>query len=94
MAQIIEQNTEIQVEETQRRLSARRLGMVFPRRRRRAIAPSPSLVGQDQTPTHLAGLADRARGYVEAASSANTRKTYAGLCITACASGPVGRSAS
>ena len=37
----------------------------------------PSLVGEDQTPVHLAGLADRARTYVAAASSANTRKAYA-----------------
>ena len=28
-------------------------------------------------PTHLQDLTDRARGYVEAASSANTRKAYA-----------------
>ncbi|PYE93270.1 site-specific recombinase XerD [Rhizobium sp. PP-F2F-G38] len=34
-------------------------------------APSPSLPG------HLQDLTDRARGYVEAASSANTRKAYA-----------------
>jgi integrase len=40
-------------------------------------SPLPSLVGEDQTGAHLANLADRARGYVEAASSANTRKAYA-----------------
>ena len=40
-------------------------------------SPLPSLAVQDPTPAHLAGLADRARGYVEAASSANTRKAYA-----------------
>ncbi len=39
--------------------------------------PLPSLVNEDQAPAHLASLADRARGYVEAASSANTRKAYA-----------------
>lgn len=39
--------------------------------------PLPSLVGEDETPAHLATLADRARGYVAAASSANTRKAYA-----------------
>jgi hypothetical protein len=37
----------------------------------------PSLVVEDQTPVHLASLAYRARGYVEAASSADTRKAYA-----------------
>ena len=30
-------------------------------------------------PAHLEKLADRARDYVEAASSANTRRAYAGL---------------
>ena len=37
----------------------------------------PSPVGDYQTPAHLANLADRDRGYVEAASSANTRKANA-----------------
>ncbi|MUZ73746.1 tyrosine-type recombinase/integrase [Agrobacterium vitis] len=36
-----------------------------------------SPVAGDQTPAYLASLADRARGYVEAASSANTGKAYA-----------------
>ncbi|PYE30460.1 site-specific recombinase XerD [Rhizobium sp. PP-WC-1G-195] len=40
-------------------------------------SPLLSPAGDDQTPTHLANLADRARGYVAAASSANTRKAYA-----------------
>ncbi|CDZ42320.1 Cointegrate resolution protein S [Neorhizobium galegae bv. officinalis] len=40
-------------------------------------SPLPSPTKQDQTPSHLAVLADRARSYVEAASSANTRKAYA-----------------
>jgi len=47
-------------------------------------APSPALTGQggaglepSRAPAHLAPLADRARGYVEAASSANTRRAYA-----------------
>ncbi|SFJ58448.1 Site-specific recombinase XerD [Aquamicrobium aerolatum DSM 21857] len=40
-------------------------------------SPLPSLGGENQTPSHLASLADRARSYVEAASSANTRKAYA-----------------
>lgn len=37
----------------------------------------PTLVGEDQTSVHLAGLADRARTYVAAASSANTCKAHA-----------------
>jgi integrase len=41
--------------------------------------PSPPVLDQRQTslPTHLEKLADRARDYVEAASSANTRRAYA-----------------
>jgi integrase len=46
-----------------------------------AQPPSPTLptVRSDALglPAHLEGLADRARGYVEAASSANTRRAYA-----------------
>jgi integrase len=77
MAQIIEQNTEIHVEETsapslstapERDVSAQEVS---------GESPLPSLLGEDQAPAHLAGLADRARSYVEAASSANTRKAYA-----------------
>ncbi|WP_376706166.1 site-specific integrase (plasmid) [Mesorhizobium sp. ISC25] len=45
-----------------------------------AEAPSPALPisgGQTRVPAHLEKLADRARGYVEAASAANTRRAYA-----------------
>ncbi|SEH31071.1 site-specific integrase [Rhizobium sp. NFR12] len=77
MAQIIEQSTEIHVEET----SATSLSTASDRDVSApdvsGDSPLPSLVGENQTPAHLAGLADRARGYVEAASSANTRKAYA-----------------
>ncbi|ESY89324.1 site-specific integrase [Mesorhizobium sp. LNHC229A00] len=42
-------------------------------------SPSPPVLDQRQAslPTHLEKLADRARDYVEAASSANTRRAYA-----------------
>ena len=77
MAQIIEQNTENHVEKT----SAPSLSTVT---RHDVSTPEvlgdsalPSPTDQDQTPAHLTSLADRARGYVEAASSANTRKAYA-----------------
>lgn len=77
MAQIIEQNSENHVEET----SAPSLSTAL---ERDVSAPEvsdvislPSPVSPDKTPAHLAGLADRAREYVEAASSANTRKAYA-----------------
>lgn len=39
--------------------------------------PSPTAQSTDDVPAHLRGLADRASEYVEAASSANTRKAYA-----------------
>jgi integrase len=39
--------------------------------------PSPPLPPGSGLPVHLEKLADRARGYVEAASSANTRRAYA-----------------
>ncbi|MBP0440392.1 site-specific integrase [Tianweitania sediminis] len=44
-----------------------------------AGAPSPPLpvVSNPRLPAHLDALADRARDYVEAASSANTRRAYA-----------------
>ncbi|WP_454857746.1 site-specific integrase [Rhizobium binxianense] len=40
-------------------------------------APSPALQPGSSLPGHLQDLTDRARGYVEAASSVNTRKAYA-----------------
>ncbi|RUY19872.1 integrase, partial [Mesorhizobium sp. M7A.F.Ca.US.001.04.2.1] len=43
-----------------------------------AKAPSPlPAVANPRLPAHLDALADRARDYVEAASSANTRRAYA-----------------
>jgi integrase len=39
--------------------------------------PAPPEPEAPRLPAHLTGLADRARHYVEAASSANTRKAYA-----------------
>jgi hypothetical protein len=45
-----------------------------------ADSNSTALVAADAPPplpTHLQDLTDRARGYVEAASSANTRRAYA-----------------
>jgi integrase len=42
-----------------------------------AVADTASPDRPAALPAHLDGLADRARGYVEAASSANTRRAYA-----------------
>ncbi|MGO7042169.1 site-specific integrase [Rhizobium acaciae] len=77
MAQIIEQKSKNHVEATsalslntaaERDVSAPEVS---------GDGPLPSSVAEDETPAHLASLADRARSYVEAASSANTRKAYA-----------------
>jgi integrase len=76
MTQIIDQNTKIHVEETSApSLSTVPESDVAPKVS--TDSPLPSLVIKDQAPAHLASLADRARSYVEAASSANTRKAYA-----------------
>ncbi|KQY41451.1 MULTISPECIES: tyrosine-type recombinase/integrase [Rhizobium/Agrobacterium group] len=77
MAQIIEQNTEIHVEKTSALSLSTASGRDVSSPEVSGDSPLPSLAGPDQTLAHLAGLADRARGYVEAASSANTRKAYA-----------------
>ena len=77
MAQIIEQNSENHVEQT----SAPSLSTVAERDvsapEVSGEGPLPPLIGEDQPPPHLASLTERARSYVEAASSANTRKAYA-----------------
>ncbi|WP_064694986.1 tyrosine-type recombinase/integrase [Rhizobium aegyptiacum] len=77
MAQIVDQNTENHVEETSAPSLSTGAGRDLSEPKMSGDIPLPSLVVEDQTPAHLAGLADRARGYVEAASSANTRKAYA-----------------
>jgi integrase len=77
MAQIIEQNSANHVEHTLAPSLSTASGGDVSAPEVSGDSPLPSLVGGDQTPAHLAGLADRARGYVEAASSANTRKAYA-----------------
>jgi integrase len=84
MSQIIEQNSEIQVEESSAPplstaadgdISAPQAsaGMPTPN----AVLPSPPPETRAAFPAHLEQLADQARDYVEAASSANTRKAYA-----------------
>ncbi len=77
MAQIIDKNTENRIKETSAPPLSTAPGRDVSAPEVSHDSPLPSLVVEDQTPAHLAGLADRARGYVEAASSANTRKAYA-----------------
>ncbi len=74
MAQIIEQNTDVPVEETSAPSPSTASGGDVSTPEVSGDSPLPSPVGDYQTPAHLA---DRARGYVEAASSVNTRKAYA-----------------
>jgi len=77
MAQIIEQNSENHVEETSAPSLSTAAGhdLSAPEVSGDSVLPSPA--DQDHTPVYLASLADCARGYVEAASSTNTRKAYA-----------------
>lgn len=77
MAQIIEQNTENHVEETSALSLSTAAGRDVSASESSGESPLPSLAGQDETPAHLANLADRARSYVAAASSVSTRKAYA-----------------
>ncbi|WP_454859042.1 site-specific integrase [Rhizobium binxianense] len=77
MAQIIDQNSENQLEETSAPSLSTAPGPDVSAPEVSGDGPLPSIDGDDQTPAHLANLADRARGYVQAASSANTRKAYA-----------------
>ncbi|MBX4910907.1 MULTISPECIES: site-specific integrase [Rhizobium] len=84
MTQIIEQNSEIHVEESSAPpLSTAADGDISAPHASADISmtnsglPSPLPKAGIALPAHLEQLADRARGYVEAASSANTRKAYA-----------------
>jgi integrase len=77
MAQISEQNTENDVQEPSAPSdSAAVLGDVSAVRMSAGL-PSPLPEINAGVPAHLPDLTDRARTYVEAASSANTRRAYA-----------------
>jgi integrase len=77
MTQISEQNTENDVQEPSAPSdSAAVLGDVSAVRISAGL-PSPLPEINAGVPAHLRDLTDRARGYVEAASSANTRRAYA-----------------
>ncbi|NTF97834.1 site-specific integrase [Rhizobium rhizogenes] len=77
MAHIIEQNTEIHVAGTSAPSLSTAAGGDVSAPQASGQSPLPSLAGDDHPAAHLVSLADRARGYVEAASSANTRRAYA-----------------
>ncbi|PWI49898.1 integrase [Rhizobium phaseoli] len=84
MTQIIEQNSEIHVEASSAPSDSTAVdGDIYaPQASTVALGeqgglPSPLAEASTTLPAHLEQLADQARGYVEAASSANTRKAYA-----------------
>jgi site-specific recombinase XerD len=77
MAGTIEQNTEFASRTPQRGLSAQPPAVMLPRPEVSGDRPPPLSRRSGPGAAHLASLADRARGYVEAASSAHTRKAYA-----------------
>jgi len=77
MDQITEQNTEIHVEETSAPSLSTAVSADISAAQVSGENALPSSTGADHSATHLTSLVDRARGYVEAASSANTRKAYA-----------------
>lgn len=77
MTHIIEQNSEIHLKESSAPSLSTAAGGDVCTPQVSHDSPLPSPVGADQTPAHLNSLASRARDYVEAARSANTRKAYA-----------------
>lgn len=78
MSRIVEQNSEIDVDKhSAPPVSTAAERDVSTPHGSAEMMPLPSPPMADHAPAHLANLAHRARGYVEAASSANTRKAYA-----------------
>ena len=77
MVQITEQNTENCIEQTSAPSLSTADGRDISALQVPGEATLPSPADHEQMPAHLAGLADRARDYVEAASSPNTRRAYA-----------------
>lgn len=77
MAQISEQNTENDAQECSAPSDSTAVSGDVPAAGVSAGLPSPPPDVDAGVPAHLRDLTDRARGYVEAASSANTRRAYA-----------------
>lgn len=76
MTQITEQTTQAHVENSSALPLSTAAGRDVSALQMSDESALPSSVGKTLPQAHLASLADRARGYVEAASSANTRKAY------------------
>ena len=77
MTQIIEQNSEIHRQESSAPPNSTAADDDISAPQVSSGLPSSLPKARTALPTHLEHLADRARDYVEAASSANTRKAYA-----------------
>jgi integrase len=77
MAQIIDQNTEKHPQEHAATSDSIVVSADVSTPGISAGLPSPLAEANAGLPAHLQDLTDRARGYVEAASSANTRRAYA-----------------
>lgn len=77
MAQIIEQNPENDAQDSSEPSDSTAVSGDVSAAGMSAGLPSPLPEINAGVPTHLKDLTDRARGYVEAASSANTRRAYA-----------------
>lgn len=77
MAQISEQNTKNDPQESSAPSDSTEVSSDVSAAGMSAGLPSPLPETKADLPTHLKDLTDRARGYVEAASSANTRRAYA-----------------
>lgn len=76
-AQISEQNTENDVQEASAPSDSTALSSDVSAAQAPGGLPSPRAETTADLPAHLRDLTDRARTYVEAASSANTRRAYA-----------------
>ncbi|MCF3643373.1 integrase, partial [Rhizobium sp. TRM95111] len=77
MARIIDQNTENHVEEGSAPSDSTAVSADVSAAEVPDGLPSPRVEVNTGLPAHLQDLTDRARSYVEAASSANTRRAYA-----------------
>lgn len=77
MAQIIDQNAENHPQEHAAPSDTTAVSADVSAAEASSGLPSPLPIETAALPAHLQNLTDRARGYVEAASSANTRRAYA-----------------
>jgi hypothetical protein len=80
MARIVDQNTENHPQDHAAASDSTAVSVDVSAPGPSAGLPSPPSDASARLPAHLQDLTDRARTYVEAASSANTRRAYASDC--------------